>query len=239
MSKFKVGDRVKVYDGYYKRGGVGKVEKVEAGPLGNGAVHFQMDDGWACYINLDGLYGDTIEHVDTPAANDNEPTNHTADAPGPGRKDDSAKLRVDLIPPLALVKIALLYDEHQEAIDSCLDKPGIAIAALANWRARREASDLVNAAIKLFDELDSTPDVLFTRGGIEGVAKVLAFGAAKYGEWNWERVEDGERRYYAAAIRHIAAHNGGELNDPESGLPHLAHALTSIMFLIHIVEVAK
>lgn len=60
------------------------------------------------------------------------------------------------------------------------------------------------------------------------VAEVSKKGAEKYGvtfeEQNWRQVEDGHLRYMDAAARHIAARLGGEVYDPESGLPHLAHA---------------
>ena len=38
---------------------------------------------------------------------------------------------------------------------------------------------------------------------IEGVGKVLTFGADKYEPNNWQKVEDAENRYYAAAMRHL------------------------------------
>lgn len=64
------------------------------------------------------------------------------------------------------------------------------------------------------------------------LAKMLTFGAEKYGAWNWSQVDDLERRYMAAAMRHINAHRAGELSDQESGLPHLAHAMCCLAFLI-------
>lgn len=65
----------------------------------------------------------------------------------------------------------------------------------------------------------------------EDVIRVLAFGAAKYARDNWRLVPDAKNRYTAAAIRHIVAHQKGEQNDPESGLPHLAHAACCLLFL--------
>ena len=40
---------------------------------------------------------------------------------------------------------------------------------------------------------------------IEGVGRVLTFGAGKYEPNNWQKVEDAKDRYYAAALRHIMA----------------------------------
>lgn len=64
------------------------------------------------------------------------------------------------------------------------------------------------------------------------LAQVLTFGAQKYGAWNWSQVDDLERRYLAAAMRHINAYRAGEVMDQESGLPHLAHAMCCLAFLI-------
>ena len=68
---------------------------------------------------------------------------------------------------------------------------------------------------------------------IEGVGKVLTFGADKYEPNNWQKVEDAENRYYAAAMRHLMAWRKGEKTDPESGLSHLYHVACNIMFLQH------
>jgi hypothetical protein len=63
------------------------------------------------------------------------------------------------------------------------------------------------------------------------LGKVLAYGAEKYGDDNWRKVKDGENRYYAAALRHLLAWRSGEMLDPDSGLPHLSHAMTCLLFL--------
>lgn len=73
---------------------------------------------------------------------------------------------------------------------------------------------------------------LLPKGVISSIIKVLEFGAAKYAVDNWRHVEDHERRYYDAAMRHIEAWRLKETNDPESKLPHLAHAVCCLMFLM-------
>ena len=67
---------------------------------------------------------------------------------------------------------------------------------------------------------------------LEDVVKVLTYGARKYGDDNWREVEDGPRRYYDAAMRHVVAHRQGIRLDDESGLPHLAHAVASLLFIM-------
>ena len=74
---------------------------------------------------------------------------------------------------------------------------------------------------------------------IEGVGKVLTFGADKYEPNNWQNVEDAENRYYAAALRHLIAWRKGEKTDPESGLSHLDHVACNIMFLKHFEREEK
>ena len=66
------------------------------------------------------------------------------------------------------------------------------------------------------------------------MASVLTFGAAKYAPDNWKFVDNAEHRYLAAAMRHINAHRAGEIYDRESGLQHLAHAMSCLAFLIEL-----
>jgi hypothetical protein len=68
------------------------------------------------------------------------------------------------------------------------------------------------------------------------IAEVLEYGARKYAPDNWRKVENPESRYLAAALRHINAWRRGESRDPESGLSHLAHAATSLMFVMELVS---
>lgn len=53
------------------------------------------------------------------------------------------------------------------------------------------------------------------------VAKVGTFGAKKYTDNGWKSVPNGIPRYRSAIYRHLLTQ---EHLDPESGLPHLAHA---------------
>lgn len=68
-------------------------------------------------------------------------------------------------------------------------------------------------------------------GPVADVVKVLAHGAQKYAPEGWRKVENPRARYFSAAMRHLLAWWGGERVDPESGLPHLAHAACCIFFL--------
>jgi hypothetical protein len=75
--------------------------------------------------------------------------------------------------------------------------------------------------------MDLVPPVAVT-----WIAKILTFGAKKYGDRNWEQgIKYG--RVYAAALRHLFAWWGGEEKDPETGESHIAHALCCLAFLAH------
>ena len=88
--------------------------------------------------------------------------------------------------------------------------------------------DNIKAPIRLIP-----PDIILD------LAKTLAFGAQKYGEWNWR--DDGSNtehmRTYDSIQRHLLSYANGEDIDKESGLHHLSHAATQIIILMtHVKE---
>ena len=68
------------------------------------------------------------------------------------------------------------------------------------------------------------------------LAEVLTFGANKYAPDSWQSVEDGERRYTDALMRHLESYRSGEAIDPDSGLSHLKHLICNAAFLLHFEE---
>lgn len=79
------------------------------------------------------------------------------------------------------------------------------------------------------------PDMsLLSSIALTEVAKVMTFGKKKYAAHNW-RGGFLWSRPLAAAIRHIFSFLGGENNDPETGLSHLAHAICCLMFVLEFV----
>lgn len=60
----------------------------------------------------------------------------------------------------------------------------------------------------------------------------LLDGALKYGRGNWREAGVKISIYYDACRRHMDAYFEGEDIDPDSGLPHLAHAMACIAILI-------
>jgi hypothetical protein len=67
---------------------------------------------------------------------------------------------------------------------------------------------------------------------LEEIVKALTFGASKYEDDNWHKVEPWDKRYYGALIRHLNQWKRQEGADPESGLNHLAHAGACLLFLL-------
>lgn len=75
---------------------------------------------------------------------------------------------------------------------------------------------------------------LIPTSATKALAEVLTYGASKYAPNNWQLVQDGEKRYLDALFRHLEAFRSGEVNDEESGLHHLSHALTNVVFLHYL-----
>lgn len=73
---------------------------------------------------------------------------------------------------------------------------------------------------------------LLPLGPLELAVRAMTFKLKDYPKDNWQKVEDPENRFYSAMMCHIAAYNCGEIFDPETGLPHLAHALANLIFLL-------
>ena len=80
---------------------------------------------------------------------------------------------------------------------------------------------------------DGKPDYsLISKDLMDHVSFVRAFGAKKYAKNNWRKGFK-YTRSVAAAMRHIVAFSHGEDLDPESGLPHIAHAICCLEHLLN------
>jgi hypothetical protein len=64
---------------------------------------------------------------------------------------------------------------------------------------------------------------------IRPMVDVLEFGANKYSANNWMKGLD-KQEILESTMRHLAALMDGEINDPESGLPHMGHIQCNAMF---------
>lgn len=95
---------------------------------------------------------------------------------------------------------------------------------------RRELLQIQTAGIK--HDADKPRMDLLPFNALEEVAKVLTFGAEKYAENGWQKVDHAESRYRAALLRHYCADQRGEKYDKESGLLHAAHMATNAIFIL-------
>ena len=71
---------------------------------------------------------------------------------------------------------------------------------------------------------------------LEELVSVLDYGACKYEKHNWKKVDGAVDRYRSAAMRHLMAMSKGEVYDKESGLRHLAHAITGLLFVAELTK---
>lgn len=65
---------------------------------------------------------------------------------------------------------------------------------------------------------------------LEDEARVWMYGKEKYAAWNWAKGMVWSAPL-ASMLRHISAWQSGQDADPESGLPHLAHAMCNLRML--------
>lgn len=85
------------------------------------------------------------------------------------------------------------------------------------------------------DDAEKIPLDLLDPLALEGIGRVLQFGAKKYARHNW-RGGISWSRLIAACLRHLFAILRGELVDEESGLPHVDHAQCCLMFLSNMMK---
>jgi hypothetical protein len=137
-------------------------------------------------------------------------------------KKDAGKLPAHLIAPEALGRWA--FDQAQAEMMKADPNPTRvsvldAVEGVAFWWSRGKSDLVLQRALNRV-------------GNWPGLAAVLAFGAQKYSARGWE-VGIPYSRVYAAFIRHtVFGYLAGEMNDPETGLPHLDHAACNVHFLI-------
>jgi hypothetical protein len=106
------------------------------------------------------------------------------------------------------------------------------------WRFELVASKVDAATTGFTKHDDGKPRMdLLPPIATELEAKGYTHGAVKYGDNNWKKAKPEEYyRYLAAGLRHIFARMRGERLDPESKLPHLAHAVCCLKILLELEE---
>lgn len=69
---------------------------------------------------------------------------------------------------------------------------------------------------------------------LRAIGEVMAYGRIKYDAHNWRKGIE-HSRLLDAALRHLSYVCDGEFTDSESGLNHLAHAATNLIFLLDMM----
>lgn len=114
----------------------------------------------------------------------------------------------------------MLVENNIEFVECRLGSKDLEVAIMNSLESKEQIAIAVKLLIQMTD--------YFTL--LEGLAKVLTFGAAKYEENNWRKCEN-VGQYFSAAMRHFVAHSRGEEVDSETGLPHLFHITTNLMII--------
>lgn len=68
---------------------------------------------------------------------------------------------------------------------------------------------------------------------LEKIAEVYTAGAAKYGDHNWENLENGYERYKGAMLRHLTEVEKGNTIDEDTGCLHIAQVAWNAIAMVH------
>lgn len=68
---------------------------------------------------------------------------------------------------------------------------------------------------------------------LEKIAEVYTAGAAKYGDHNWENLENGYERYKGAMLRHLTEIEKGNAIDEDTGCLHIAQVAWNAIAMVH------
>lgn len=98
-----------------------------------------------------------------------------------------------------------------------------------NRKAKIESSGKKNDRID-----DKTRWELLPLDCLEDIARVYTEGAKKYGDNNWQNLENGYERYKGAMFRHLLAHETGEEFDKETGCRHLAQCCWNLLAMLYL-----
>src|SRR5574344_424715 len=69
---------------------------------------------------------------------------------------------------------------------------------------------------------------------VEDIVKVFTAGANKYGDNNWQHLENGYQRYKAAMFRHLLEYEKGTEFDVETGCRHLAQVAWNAIAILYL-----
>lgn len=121
------------------------------------------------------------------------------------------------------------------AVNQCPECKSTILRSVVPFEGRTELQKLtgpLKPATGLKYDGGKPPWHLLAWDAVRLVVLVLAFGAKKYADRNWEK-GIAHSRTFAAAQRHMFSwYQDREDDDPETGLHHLAHAICELMFAL-------
>lgn len=69
---------------------------------------------------------------------------------------------------------------------------------------------------------------------VEELVRVYTAGSYKYGDNNWQNLDNGYERYKAALLRHLMEYERGNRIDEETGCMHLAQVAWNAIAMLHL-----
>ena len=69
---------------------------------------------------------------------------------------------------------------------------------------------------------------------IEDIVRLYTVGADKYGDNNWQNLDNGYQRYKAALLRHLLEYEKGNRYDEETKVNHLAAVAWNAIAMLYL-----
>lgn len=123
-------------------------------------------------------------------------------------------------PDLSLIPLDIIAESFSGPFDT--PRTATTLRYLGDFQRTGNVAYLDSALMAM---RDSWPDC----------ARVFEYGKRKYAAWNWAKGMAWSIPI-ACAARHALAELNGEVNDPESGLPHRGHRMCNLVMLRTFVE---
>jgi hypothetical protein len=140
-----------------------------------------------------------------------------------------------MIPPELAKKLAQYWEDRNNGVLQHNEGMDDLVLMMQHEIAELDSVD-PNPITEGIKHDSSKPDFsLLSPLALTQLTRVLDFGARKYAPHNWRKGID-QTRLLSAAMRHLVAFSSGQDNDPETGLPHMAHVMCCAMFSIELMQ---
>ncbi len=141
---------------------------------------------------------------------------------GSGARYNTGKPAMELIPVWIIARQARVryFTLHKGDPDPAKKEALEILHSLGEWQKGNGSLDSVFLGFHTITDL----------GWQKDCAAVFAYGAKKYAAWNWIKGMNWSIPV-ACIVRHALAILNGEVNDPESGLPHRGHIACNLVML--------